>query len=313
VLLQRKNTKIIVDNKENDTFVDENKKNMQAKIPAYLYERTNIIRLILLTALFALFFINVFEPFGSRGWYEDISDFTYFFFSSLIILTGMLVVVMSRWLMFRFSRKQILVYWQYFAWIFAEILTMALFYSLFIYFVIEQNDDDFFNIIRQSTINTAWVLLLPYATLWLYFAFREKKRLLEQLDTTQQQEQTETQTKKLIAFPDEKGELRISLMLDNLLYIESADNYVTIYYLNKSKTSSYLLRNSLKWIEENLTPETPLVRCHRSYIVNLDNVKVLQKTKNGIFLELDTINTPDMPVSKTYYNQVMEKFSKYSV
>ena len=224
----------------------------------------------------------------------------------------MLVVAISRWLIYRYTRKKQLVYWQYFTWIFVEIFTMALFYSLFIYFVIEQNNDDFFTLIKQSTRNTALVLLLPYTILWLYFAFKDKKQLLEQLDT--QQEQTDTHTKKqLIAFPDEKGELRISLMLDNLLYIESADNYVTIYYLNKSKTSSYLLRNSLKWIEENLTQETPLVRCHRSYIVNLDNVKVLQKTKNGIFLELDTISTPDMPVSKTYYNQVMEKFSKYSV
>ena len=282
---------------------------MHTKIPAYLYTKNNIIRLVLFTALFALFFINVFQPFGSREWYADISDFKYFFFSSLIILTGMLVVVISRWLMYRFSKKREPVYWQYFAWITAEILTMALFYSLFIYFAIEQNQSDFSAIMRQSTANTAWVLILPYSILWLYFALKEKKRLLEQ-----QQEQPEMQAKKqLIAFPDEKGELRISLMLNSLLYIESADNYVTIFYLNKSKLSNYLLRNSLKWIDENITPETPLVRCHRSYIVNLDNVKVLQKTKNGIFIELDTINTPDIPVSKTYYSQVMEKFSRYSV
>jgi len=288
---------------------------MHTKIPAYLYEKANIIRLVLLTALFALIFINVFKPFGSRDWYP-VSDFIYFCFASFIILTGMLVVVVSRWLMYHFSKKHSLVYWQYFAWIFAEIFTMALLYSLFVYLVIEQNNDDFFSIIKQSITHTAWILLLPYAILWLYFAFRENERLLKQFGATRQQyqEQTETHAKKqLIAFPDEKGELRISLMLDSLLYIESADNYVTIYYLNKSKTSSYLLRNSLKWIDENLIQETPLVRCHRSYIVNLDNVKVLQKTKNGIFLELDTINTPDMPVSKTYYNQVMEKFSKYSV
>jgi DNA-binding LytR/AlgR family response regulator len=288
---------------------------VHTKIPAYLYEKANIIRLVLLTALFALFFINVFQPFGSREWYAEINDLKYFFFSSLIILTGMLVVVVSRWLMYRFSKKHELVYWQYFAWIAVEILTMALFYSLFIYFLIEQNNNDFATIMRESTANTAWILLLPYAILWLYFAFKEKKRLLEQLDAAQHhQEQSETQAKKhLIAFPDEKGELRISLMLENLLYIESADNYVTIFYLNKSKLSHYLLRNSLKWIDENLTQETALVRCHRSCIVNLDNVKVLQKTKNGIFLELDAINTPDIPVSKTYYNQVMEKFSKYSV
>lgn len=295
---------------------------MNKKIPAYLYEKGNIIRLILLTAIFALLFINIFQPFGSRDWYPDISEFRYFFFSSLIILTGMLVVVMSRWIMFCFSKKHDIFYWQYFMWILGEILTMALFFSLFIYFVMEQRDGleeltqrrEFFQIFEESATNTAWVLLLPYSILWLYFAFREKNSLLQQLDNNTQQEIVEIPVKKaLIAFPDEKGEMRISLILDHLLYIESADNYVTIHYLNKSKISHYLLRNSLKWIEENLTQDTSLVRCHRSYIVNLDNVKVLQKTKEGIFLELDTINTPDIPVSKTYYNQVMDKFSKYSI
>ncbi len=293
---------------------------MNTKIPAYLYERSNIVRLVLLTALFALLFINIFQPFGSRGWYSNISDFRYFFFSSLIILTGMLVVVISRWLMFCYSKRHDIFYWNYFTWIFCEILTMALFFSLFIYFVIERGDSveeiekkrDFIVIMKQSTTNTAWVLLLPYSILWLYFAFREKNKLLQKLDINPQE--VEILAKKtLLAFYDEKGGLRISLRLDHLLYIESADNYVTIHYLNKAKLSHYLLRNTLKWIEENLTHDTALVRCHRSYIVNLDNVKVLQKTKDGIFLELDTLNTPDIPVSKTYYEQVMNKFSKYSV
>ncbi|WP_203583430.1 LytTR family DNA-binding domain-containing protein [Paludibacter sp. 221] len=284
------------------------------KIPAYLYEKGNIIRLILLTALFALLFINIFQPFGSRGWYPDISDFKYFFFSSLIILTGMLVVVISRWLMFCFSKKHDILYWHYFAWIVGEVFTMALFFSLFIkLFTDSGKGRGFIEIFQQSAVNTSLVLLLPYAILWLYFALREKNKLLQQLDVNSAEIPTPETKKNLLAFPDEKGELRISLIQSNLLYIESADNYVTIYYLNKSKLSHYLLRNSLKWIEENLTRDTSLVRCHRSYIINLDNVKVLQKTKDGIFLELDTEHTPDIPVSKTYYNQVMEKFSKYSV
>jgi DNA-binding LytR/AlgR family response regulator len=66
-------------------------------------------------------------------------------------------------------------------------------------------------------------------------------------------------------------------------------------------------------MDENLTKNSSLVRCHRSYIVNLDKVKVLRKTKEGIFLEMDAINTPDIPVSKTYYEKFMAKFSQYSV
>ena len=35
------------------------------KIPSYIYEKQNIVRLVLLTALFALVFINIYKPFSS--------------------------------------------------------------------------------------------------------------------------------------------------------------------------------------------------------------------------------------------------------
>ena len=143
------------------------------------------------------------------------------------------------------------------------------------------------------------------------FRGAKKNRLLESISNAIPE--AEIHKRNLIAFPDEKGEIKISVMLENLLYVESSDNYATIHYLNKAKLSHYLIRNSLKWMEENLTKETPLVRCHRSFIVNLDKVKVLRKTKDGIFLEMDALNTPDIQVSKTYYERVMDKFSKYSI
>ncbi|HOG05627.1 MAG TPA: LytTR family transcriptional regulator, partial [Paludibacter sp.] len=78
---------------------------MDKKVPFYLLEKKNTVRIILFTAFFALLFINLFQPFGSRNWYPNISDFKYFFFSSLIILTGMLVVVVSRLFMGLYIRR----------------------------------------------------------------------------------------------------------------------------------------------------------------------------------------------------------------
>jgi len=286
---------------------------MQSKIPPYMYEKGNITKLILLTAAFALLFINIFQPFNSRGWYPNISEFKYFFFSSLIILTGMLVVVISRLIMLRYTRKKELFVWQYAIYVFAEVASMSLFYTVFAKFFPRAGAErELLEVFVQSSKNTAWVLLLPYSILWLYFSWKEKSSLLERIKMTKKDAEGVSK-RNLIAFHDEKGELKISIDLEHLLYVDSADNYATIHYLNKSKHSSYLIRNSLKWIEENLTKDTPLVRCHRSYIVNLDKVKVLRKTKDGIFLEMDALNTPDIPVSKTYYERVMDKFSKYSV
>lgn len=285
---------------------------MDKKIPSYLLEKGNTIRLIFFTAFFALLFINIFQPFGSRNWYPNVSEFKYFFFSSVIILTGMLVVVVSRLFLGLYTRKNEISYLHYTIWVFAEIFAMSLFYALFSKFVPKGGEaKDFMELFQKSTINTSLVLLLPYSISFLYFSWKENLRLLS--EKTKMENGAETQKKGLIAFPDEKGELKISIVLDNLIYIDSADNYATIHYINKDKITKFLIRNSLKWMEENLTKDSPLVRCHRSYMVNLDKVKVLRKTKSGIFMELDAPNAPDIPVSKTYYEKVMGKFSQYTV
>ena len=284
---------------------------MDRKIPTYLYEKNNSVKTIIFTALFALLFINLFQPFGSRDWYPNTSDIKYFVFSSLIILTGMLVVVISRMILTSYSKKRELLYWHYALWILSEVVAMAIFYTLFAFFFPKDGiERDISEIFGQSLFNTALILLLPYAITWLYFSWKEKSALLENI---KQEKAADIGEKRLIAFPDEKGDLKISIMLENILYIESADNYATIYYLNKSGLSHFLLRNSLKWMEEHLTQETPLTRCHRSYIVNMDKVKILKKIRGGIVLELDAEHTPDIPVSKTYYESFMHKFSHYSV
>ena len=51
------------------------------KIPGYIYEKSNIVRLILLTAFFALVFINIYKPFSSSNWYR-VSEFSFCFFQS---------------------------------------------------------------------------------------------------------------------------------------------------------------------------------------------------------------------------------------
>jgi DNA-binding LytR/AlgR family response regulator len=80
--------------------------------------------------------------------------------------------------------------------------------------------------------------------------------------------------------------------------------------LNKGKVSKYLLRLTLKKIEENFFG-TEIIRCHRSYIVNFEKVKVIRKDRDGLKLEFDNPLVSDIPVSKTYVNGVMQTFSKY--
>jgi len=101
-----------------------------------------------------------------------------------------------------------------------------------------------------------------------------------------------------IAFTDEKGVLRLSLSGSDLLYIESSDNYVLIHYSVNEKIKRYLLRNTLKNLERELE-NTMVTRCHRSFLVNLERVKVIRRDKDGLYIELDAPGSIDLPVSKS--------------
>jgi hypothetical protein len=275
-------------------------------IPSYLNEKGNIIRLILFTALFALVFINIYAPFGADKWF-DLTRLQFFTFSSLVILTGVLVVVISRIIMYYFERKHLLSFYMYFAWIFAEIMAMALFYALFQKFVLK-DARIFIEIVKQSARNTALVLLLPYSIMWLYFSWRDKKEQIEKMAGITA---LSGSVRDMIPFYDDKSELKFSVKKENLLYLESAENYVNICYLSKGKISKYLLRDTLKKMEENFSG-TEIIRCHRSYMVNFEKVKVIRKDKDGLKLELDTASAIDIPVSKTYVDNVMQTFSRFS-
>ncbi len=271
-------------------------------IPGYINDKRNIVRLVAFTAIFALVFINIYKPFSSSVWYP-ISEFMFFVYSSLVILTGVLVVIISRIIMYLYSRKHQVSYWKYAIWVFFEITFMSLFYT--IYTLSISRDKDTMEVFQSSFINTTLVLLLPYAVLWFYFGWRESSSKLE---TIQKEGIAEEVSPKNIAFKDEKGVLRLSLISSDLLYIESSDNYVVIFYSTSiGKIKKYLLRNTLKSIERSLAGSR-VVRCHRSTLVNLERVKVIRRDRDGLFLEMDIDGVHDLPVSASYQKVIGERF-----
>ena len=274
-------------------------------IPSYIYDKRHIVQLVSWTAFFALVFINIYKPFSSSSWY-DVSEFKFFVFSSLIILTGVLVVVLSRIVMFYWGKQHAISMRSYAVWILLEIFFMALFYT--VYTLILNPDREYMDAFEVSAINTSLVLLLPYSVLHFYFSYEDKERRLRLLEE-QQEEAVDRQS--VFSFFDEKQELRLSVKRSELLYIESADNYVCIWYMSKGQLRKFLLRNSLKAMEESLS-DTNVLRCHRSYMVNFDQVKVIRREKEGIFLELGIDRVPDIPISKTYSEKVTRWFQAYS-
>ena len=107
-------------------------------------------------------------------------------------------------------------------------------------------------------------------------------------------------------FYDNLHNLKIVLPSQSVLYIAAEENYVNIFYLESGKVREYVLRSSMKAIDE-LCQDNGLVRCHRSFYINPVHVNVLRRDQDGImYAELDAADVRHIPVSKTYYKHLSE-------
>lgn len=70
-----------------------------------------------------------------------------------------------------------------------------------------------------------------------------------------------------------------------LLFIESSDNYCTVAYLKNNQPVKPLLRSSLSRLEKQIA-QPHVVRCHRSYVVNLNRVERVTGNAQGYKLHL---------------------------
>jgi hypothetical protein len=279
---------------------------LNKKLPDYLTEKGNIVTHTLFTAVFALLFINLYIPFGVTTWF-DASKPMLFVYSSVVILIGMLIIALSRVIMYHaVHRGMELLIWKYLVWIAAEIVAMAFFFA--IYQKIRHNDLRMFaELLGNSLLGTALTLLLPYSILWLYFSWRDNKKKLteifEQPDLSGQ--------RPMVALRDERGVLRMSLKPSDILYLQGSDNYVTVWYQARDKVIKFMLRNTLKVMEDELRPES-IIRCHRSWLVNIARVKLIRREKDGLILELDSNPPATVPVSSTYMHGVLTAFGQES-
>jgi DNA-binding LytR/AlgR family response regulator len=163
-------------------------------------------------------------------------------------------------------------------------------------------DKGVITLFRNSLVKTFLILLIPYTMCYIYFIWQERVAQLRVLRKQIAEDETALQTAYIQIF-DTKGEMRLSVRREHLLLIESADNYICVWYTNNNSPKKVLVRNTLKHVAEQLA-STHIQQCHRSYMVNLDLVKVMRREKEGMFIEFGIAGVPDVPISKTYVDSV---------
>lgn len=278
--------------------------------PKYLLKKENITKLILLTAAFALVFINVFQPFNSRQWLQEMSDVKYLLLSSMLVIIGMAVVAISRVIMYKTygKPKKPLSIIAYTCWVAAEIVALSMtFTGIEILFFADTRD--LLELLKISLKNTTWILLLPYAMLWLYFSWDDKNERLKKVYKAGRTPIIQTPyIPSMVKFTDINGEVKFSVKASDLVYVRGADNYTCVYYMDGQKMSQNTIRVSLTKLTEDLK-EYGIIRCHRSYLVNYMRIKLVEKKNEGFQMRLDLPMEVYLPVSKTYIDTVWEAFS----
>lgn len=91
----------------------------------------------------------------------------------------------------------------------------------------------------------------------------------------------------------------LSLPINDLLYIEAQKNNVAVCYIRDGKLERSEIQSTLSGVLEDLAEYGNIFQCHRSFVVNLNNISSAKGNSNGYTLELGG-GLATVPVSRSF-------------
>lgn len=201
-------------------------------------------------------------------------------------------------------------YAKYSLWLLCEIILIGVFHAILSIVYVEMTGYTISYIVTKSILITLLALGVPYVVSSMWVVMKDMRNTLLVTDTKNIATDGEAiaQNIDIINIADNKGVLKLSVKLDNLYYIKAEDNYTIVNYTKNGMLSRYMIRCKIQTIENNFS-NTPLMRCHRTYIVNTQKIKVLRHESDGFYMDFDVDGIDPIPVSKTYSEAVVKRFS----
>ncbi|MBR4391920.1 MAG: LytTR family transcriptional regulator [Bacteroidales bacterium] len=262
------------------------------QLPKHIFSSNGFWGHLVGLPLFVLGLLLLFCPFAFKNF--DITFSSYSFHITMTFCIIVVVMLVSRITLGLLNKRKTLTRTQYYFACLFEILFASGFTGLYLW-LFTKKTEAYFVFFGYTLVYLSVAMIIPYIILFLYHQILDKEEQLEDAAKPGQGEK--------IRFLDERGNVRLIVSQLSILYIQSDENYLRIYYLDEGKINTYLLRSSMKRIED-MCAKNGLIRCHRSYFVNKEHVQVLQKDKEFTYAILDIQNAAHIPVSKNYYDQV---------
>ena len=278
------------------------------KIPDSYFKGNIMACYILLVPMYAFFYLIGAKPFHLDT-FMQITQGQLAFRAAIMASIELVVVLISRLIMLLVRSKRQLNYTGFVIWELMEGVAITMFCALFIW-LMDKRTMLYVDLLPKMFLIVCSILVFPYVIVALISENKDKEsRIAKNLVTIEKYASGQIgREDSTLPFLDEKKALKLAITANSVLYVEAADNYVNICYLNMDKMIRYPLRNSMRAIEQ-ICEANNIVRCHRSYYVNLRKVSAIQKGPDGLFAELEYAGAPHIPVSTTYSESVTSKFS----
>jgi hypothetical protein len=192
------------------------------------------------------------------------------------------------------------------------VISIGLLNGLFgFYFDNPDNNGNIFLFLFFVIIKTLTIAVLPTIIFVFYFEkILYKKHSLLALETLEKinksrNRQPDNFEKVIIISPDTKTKLELAC--NDLFCVKAEENYCTCYFNKDNHVSKTMIRLSLKQVEQAFSHSENIIRCHKSYIVNLDKVNDMTGNARGYFFTIDQLDFK-IPGSRNLPKEVISMF-----
>lgn len=230
---------------------------------------------------------------------------------AVLLTAGCAVVAFSRWLLSLFANRMGTELLRWGLWMLAEIVVLVVGVSSLMWVLGWGEGLNYPDLLGRVAVSAAVLSIVPYTVTVLVYLLQHRqievtglRNLLRDVERKTEPENEED----IVQLFDRADRLVLATKRSNVLYVEAADNYAHLHYLSAEKEETLFLHNSLKNIYNALASHN-IVRCHKSYLVNLSNVRFVRKEGDGLVLEVAHCDRL-IPVSKTYSKEVLSQFAR---
>ncbi len=278
------------------------------------------IRLNFWIGLFVAFFLIVFQPFGTENWTTEFKFYKLLGYGFVtFLMPTLLIIIRVQFVDTEKSEEDWTIAKEIF-WLMLTLVSIAIGNMIYATWL-DITTFSFASFLSSLAIVMVIGVFPILASIQMkyqrYLALNssEAQKLDNDIaDFQQKHVENEHQTPlgmtdaRCLTFSSENDKEVLEVEKDQLLYLESADNYVNIVVLADQKVTKHLLRGTLRRFESQMNVDH-IVRCHRSYIVNLQQVEHIQGNAQGYRISLKR-DRKVIPVSRNYGAIIHEKLRK---